>query len=128
VSGKVLVANHAGIRVLAISGIPNICIDEPRALVKVSHDEVKHEMQAKVVPKVVAIVRGLVKALEGGGDISIDLDDEELRRFQVPTRLCVPWHEVFLTAALGIGAVALLAFPSVRSGLAGEIRRYWRRV
>jgi purine-nucleoside phosphorylase len=59
---EVLAARHAGMRVLAISGITNECIDSVDAAMDTSHQEVL-DAGMVLVPRLTAILRGVVRAL-----------------------------------------------------------------
>ncbi len=60
---EVMVANHAGMRVLGISGISNSAIDDPDADLQPNHDEVL-EAGKTIAPKLTALVRGVLRRLE----------------------------------------------------------------
>ncbi|NPV68309.1 MAG: purine-nucleoside phosphorylase [Anaerolineae bacterium] len=60
---EVVVANHAGMRVLGISGISNSAIDDPDADLQPNHDEVL-EAGKTIAPKLTALVRGVLRRLE----------------------------------------------------------------
>lgn len=59
---EVLVARHAGIRVLAFSGITNEAIDDPDHETDTNHDEVLDAGKV-IVPKLTTILRGVVRTL-----------------------------------------------------------------
>jgi purine-nucleoside phosphorylase len=58
---EVLVARHAGMRVMAYSGITNECIDSVETELETSHEEVL-DAGAILVPKLTAILRGVLRA------------------------------------------------------------------
>jgi purine-nucleoside phosphorylase len=58
---EVLVARHAGMRVMAYSGITNECIDSVDTELETSHEEVL-DAGAILVPKLTAILRGVLRA------------------------------------------------------------------
>jgi purine-nucleoside phosphorylase len=58
----VLVARHAGMRVMAISGITNECIDDPDAALETNHEEVL-EAGKVLVPRLTAVLRGVLRSL-----------------------------------------------------------------
>jgi len=60
---EVVVANHAGIRVLGISGISNIVIDDPDTDLQPNHEEVL-EAGKTIVPKLIALIRGVLGRLD----------------------------------------------------------------
>lgn len=60
---EVVVANHAGMRVLGISGISNSAIDDPDADLQPNHDEVL-EAGKTIAPKLTALIRGVLRRLE----------------------------------------------------------------
>jgi purine-nucleoside phosphorylase len=59
---EVLVARHAGMRVLAFSGLTNICIDDVDAPVETNHEEVL-DAGAVLVPRLTALLRGVLRAI-----------------------------------------------------------------
>jgi purine-nucleoside phosphorylase len=59
---EVLVARHAGMRVMAISGITNECIDDPDTTLETNHEEVLEAGQV-LVPRLTAVLRGVLRAL-----------------------------------------------------------------
>jgi purine-nucleoside phosphorylase len=59
---EVLVARHAGLRVMAISGITNIAIDAVDTDLDANHQEVL-ETGLVIVPKLASIVKGVVQSL-----------------------------------------------------------------
>jgi purine-nucleoside phosphorylase len=61
---EVLVARHAGLRVMAYSGITNVCIDSVDTALETSHEEVL-DAGAILVPKLTAILRGVLRSLPG---------------------------------------------------------------
>ncbi len=56
---EVVVARHAGLRVLGISTIANLALPDPKAGVTQTHQEVL-EMSARAVPRLVAVAAGVV--------------------------------------------------------------------
>ena len=60
---EVIVARHMGMRVLGISGISNVAITDPDALEEPNHEEVMAAGQV-MVPKLMALLRGVLAALE----------------------------------------------------------------
>ncbi len=60
---EVVVANHAGMRVMGISGISNSAIDDPDAEQQPNHDEVL-EAGRVIVPKLIALIRGVLSRLD----------------------------------------------------------------
>jgi purine-nucleoside phosphorylase len=61
---EVLVARHAGMRVMAYSGITNVCIDSVDTELETSHEEVL-DAGSILVPKLTAILRGVLRSLPG---------------------------------------------------------------
>jgi purine-nucleoside phosphorylase len=61
---EVLVARHAGMRVMAYSGITNVCIDSVDTVLETSHEEVL-DAGSILVPKLTAILRGVLRSLPG---------------------------------------------------------------
>lgn len=61
---EVIVARHGGIRVLGISGISNVALAEPVAGKVTSHEEVL-EAGRQIVPRLVAVVCGVLARLRG---------------------------------------------------------------
>lgn len=59
---EVVVARHAGIRVLACSGITNVAIDEVNSDQEASHEEVL-EAGAHLVPRLTTVLRGVLREL-----------------------------------------------------------------
>ncbi|MBN8592454.1 MAG: purine-nucleoside phosphorylase [Anaerolineae bacterium] len=59
---EVLVARHAGMRVMAISGITNEGIDDPDTTLETNHEEVL-EAGKVLVPRLTAVLRGMLRAL-----------------------------------------------------------------
>jgi len=59
---EVVVARHAGVRVLGISTIANLALPDPGAGVTQTHQEVL-EMSARAVPRLVAVAGGVVGRL-----------------------------------------------------------------
>ncbi len=60
---EVVVARHMGMRVMACSGITNVCIDQIDAVEETSHEEVL-EAGTILVPKLSTLLRGVLRALE----------------------------------------------------------------
>lgn len=60
---EVVVANHAGIRVLGVSGITNSAIDDPDADLQPNHEEVL-EAGKTIVPKLITLIRGALRQIE----------------------------------------------------------------
>lgn len=58
---EVLVARHAGMRVMAYSGITNVCIDSIDTELETSHEEVL-DAGAILVPKLTTILRGVLRS------------------------------------------------------------------
>ncbi len=59
---EVLVARHAGMRVMACSGITNMCIDSIDTELETSHEEVL-DAGTVLVPRLTTILRGLLRSL-----------------------------------------------------------------
>jgi purine-nucleoside phosphorylase len=59
---EVTVARHGGIRVLGVSGISNVMVIEPGTVPPTTHEEVLQAGQV-IVPKLMALIRGVLKAL-----------------------------------------------------------------
>jgi purine-nucleoside phosphorylase len=57
---EVLVARHAGMRVLACSGVTNRAIDEVDSELETNHEEVL-EAADVIVPRLTAILKGLLR-------------------------------------------------------------------
>jgi purine-nucleoside phosphorylase len=60
---EVIVARHMGMRVMAVSGITNVCIDQVDAVEETSHEEVL-EAGTILVPKLSTVLRGVLRAIE----------------------------------------------------------------
>lgn len=60
---EVLVGRHAGMRVLAFSGITNECIDQIDTELETNHEEVLDASRI-LVPKLEAILRGVLRSLQ----------------------------------------------------------------
>ena len=60
---EVVVAVHAGMRVLGISGISNSCITDPDSEVNPNHEEVLEAGQA-IVPRLTGLLRGVLRRLD----------------------------------------------------------------
>lgn len=124
---EVLVADHCGLRVLAVSGIYFMCKEGTRRLAleaaaarggpRIAHyqfsdsqdrraqfelrrRQAEERRQEEIAPKMIALLRGVVQALGDTADIDMDLDVQALTRWQVPTKLCVSWTRFFCGAAL----------------------------
>lgn len=61
---EVVVARHVGMRVMAYSGITNVCIDSVDTVLETSHEEVL-DAGSILVPKLTAILRGVLRFLPG---------------------------------------------------------------
>ena len=61
---EVIVARHGGIRVLGVSGISNVALDEPVPGQVTSHEEVL-EAGRQIVPRLIALVCGVLTRLRG---------------------------------------------------------------
>ncbi len=61
---EVLVARHAGMRVMAYSGITNVCIDSVDTELETSHEEVL-DAGSILVPKLTTLLRGVLRSLPG---------------------------------------------------------------
>ncbi len=59
---EVTVARHGGLRVLGLSGISNVAVIEPGSVPPTTHEEVLQAGQV-IVPKLTALIRGVLKAL-----------------------------------------------------------------
>jgi purine-nucleoside phosphorylase len=59
---EVTVARHGGIRVLGLSGISNVAVIEPGSVPPTTHEEVLQAGQV-IVPKLMTLIRGVLKAL-----------------------------------------------------------------
>lgn len=59
---EVLVARHAGMRVMACSGITNICIDDIDAPMETNHEEVL-DAGLILVPRLTALLKGVLRAI-----------------------------------------------------------------
>ena len=55
-------ARHAGVRVMACSGITNVAIDEVSTDLEANHEEVLEAGQL-LVPRLTAVLRGVLRAL-----------------------------------------------------------------
>jgi purine-nucleoside phosphorylase len=60
---EVIVANHGGMEVLGISTITNVAIHDPSSEAETTHEEVLETGQI-VVPKLLALLKGIVAGLE----------------------------------------------------------------
>lgn len=61
---EVVVARHAGMRVLGISGISNIALSEPSPDLETSHEEVLATGK-QIVPKLVSLILGILARMDG---------------------------------------------------------------
>jgi purine-nucleoside phosphorylase len=61
-TSEAVVARHSGMRVLGISGISNVAIDDPESLDEASHEEVL-AAGALMTPRMTAVVRGVLARL-----------------------------------------------------------------
>lgn len=59
---EVLVARHAGLRVMAFSGITNIAIDQTNVQAETNHEEVL-ETGLILVPKITSLLRGVLRLI-----------------------------------------------------------------
>ena len=59
---EVVVARHAGMRVMACSGITNVAIDSPDVNFETNHEEVL-EVGMVIVPRLEAIIRGVLRKI-----------------------------------------------------------------
>jgi purine-nucleoside phosphorylase len=59
---EVVVANHAGMHVLGISGITNVTIDDPDAKTTPNHEEVLEAGKA-LVPRLTTLLRGILRQI-----------------------------------------------------------------
>lgn len=59
---SVIVARHAGMRVLAISSITNMAVPDPKPGTELTHDEVL-ETGKKIIPRLSALLRGILHQL-----------------------------------------------------------------
>lgn len=59
---EAIVARHGGMRVLGISGISNVAIDQPDSEAEASHEEVL-EAGALLVPRMLALIKGVLARL-----------------------------------------------------------------
>lgn len=60
---EVLVARHAGMRVLGLSGISNAAIDDPDSVAEANHEEVLAAGR-EIAPKLLALIRGVLAGLD----------------------------------------------------------------
>lgn len=132
---EVLVADHCGLRVLAISGIYFMCKEGTRRLAleadaerggpRIAHYQFsdsqdrkaqfelrrrqeEERRQEEIAPKMIALICGVVQALGDTADIDMDFDVHAMTRWQIPTKLCVSWTRFFCGAAL-VGVTLTLA-------------------
>lgn len=63
---EVVAARHAGLRVLGISTIANLALPDPPPGLTLNHEEVL-EMGQRAVPRLLAVIRGVVRHLDGVG-------------------------------------------------------------
>jgi purine-nucleoside phosphorylase len=61
-TSEAVVARHSGMRVLGISGISNVAIDDPDSVNEASHEEVL-AAGALMTPRMTAVVRGVLARL-----------------------------------------------------------------
>ncbi len=61
---EAIVARHAGMRVMGVSGISNMCIDTPDPSLQASHEVVLETGKRKVVPNLMVLIRGVLASLE----------------------------------------------------------------
>jgi purine-nucleoside phosphorylase len=61
-TSEAVVARHSGLRVLGISGISNVAIDDPASASEASHEEVL-EAGALITPRMTTVVRGVLARL-----------------------------------------------------------------
>ena len=61
---EVVVARHAGMRVLGFSGISNVCIDTNETTLQATHAEVMDVGERLIVPALTRLVRGVLRALD----------------------------------------------------------------
>ena len=61
---EVVVARHADIRVMGVSGISNMAIDSVDSDQKATHEEVLHNINSLVVPKLTTLIRGVIASLD----------------------------------------------------------------
>ena len=66
---EVIVARHMGLRVLGVSGISNVAIDDPDAQEEANHEEVLAAGQT-IVPKLMALLRGVLAEMPAAADTS----------------------------------------------------------
>jgi purine-nucleoside phosphorylase len=59
---SVVVARHAGIRVLGISTITNMALPDPAPGTKLTHEEVL-ETGRQVIPRLTALIHGILRRL-----------------------------------------------------------------
>ncbi|MBW4435531.1 MAG: purine-nucleoside phosphorylase [Pleurocapsa minor GSE-CHR-MK-17-07R] len=62
---EAIAARHAGIRVLAMSGITNECIDQVDTTMDANHEEVL-EAGVMIVPRMTALIRGALRGIAAG--------------------------------------------------------------
>lgn len=60
---EVVVARHAGVRVLGISTVANLALPDPPPGLTLNHEEVL-EMGQRAVPNLIAVVRGVLRRLD----------------------------------------------------------------
>lgn len=120
---EVLVADHCGLKVVALSGIYFVTQENTERLAGIPHYEydtdkrVAYEMklrreeehrQGEIAPKMTALLRGLVQSLGDTRDIAMDFDVADIARWRFPTTLCVSWNKV-IVGVMGVGmAVSVL--------------------
>lgn len=63
---EVVAARHAGLRVLGISTIANLALPDPPPGLTLNHEEVL-EMGQRAVPRLLAVIRGVVRHLDEAG-------------------------------------------------------------
>jgi hypothetical protein len=146
---EVLVADHCGLRVLAISGIYFMCKEgtqrlaleadaarggpriahyqfsdshDRRAQFEVQRRQEEERRQEEIAPKMTALIRGVLQALGDTADIDMELDLRAMTRWQIPTKLCVSWTRIFCGAALA-GFTLTLASTALVAMAAGRGER-----
>lgn len=133
---EVLVADHCGLRVVALCGIYFVTQENTHRLMDIPQHEYygardskrvayekkrrreEEHRQAQIAPKMTALLRGLVQALGDTKDINMDFDMVDIARWRFPTTLCISWHRLIL----GVGAAALVVSMGI-TAVAEQRRR-----
>lgn len=123
---EVLIANHLGMKVLAINYVTDLCFDNTVHSLFSSSKEVADVVNQKMMPKVLSLVHGVIRGEGDAMDMDIDVDTDYIMKYTFPKRLCISWQRLQVYTLLSLSGSAILislaACPGLRGFLGSSVR------